>query len=893
MPLESGRSLAHYRLAAKIGEGGMGVVWRASDMTLGRDVALKVLPEAFARDPERMARFEREARLLAALNHPNIASIHGLDSAEGVRFLVMELVDGEDLATRLSRGPMPVTEALAAARQVAEALEAAHERGIVHRDLKPANIKLTADGRVKVLDFGLAKALEGDPSSGASASDLSQSPTITGPMTSANVILGTAAYMSPEQARGHAVDRRADVWAFGVVLFEMLTGKQLFHGETTSDTLAAVLKTDPDWNALPRATPPRVRALLARCLERNSRRRLRDIGEARVLLEDVIAGTGTEEPAGPPAAAKGGGIGAAALLAGGLVAGIVVAVLFARITARPPAEAPMRRFIVATGDEQGQTPSDPAVSRDGRMIAFVRNDKLWVQALDEFEPRERPALPGVRRPFWSPDGRWVGFIAGTRVMKTSVEGGEPQTICDARGSFTGGSGAGWTDRGTIVCSRGETDGVLEASELGGDPRTIVLPDSGSESDLHEPSALPGGRGVLFVPHRREGYDTIELIVNGKRKRILRLPGQSLNNPIYSPTGHLLFQRSPTNRGIWAVPFSLERLETTGPPFLVVSGASFPSVSADGSLVYLAGDAGVSNQIVLVDRTGRELSAVGTPENGQELGPALSPDGTRVAIARGAEAATGDIWIVDAARGTNTRLTFDDGAEGAPVWSPSGDRVVYQARARDCPAVDCWLILTRAADGSGAADTIGHGVLPAISPDGRYATWSVLTRAGLDLVYAPLDRSQTPRPLVSDKGTQADGRVSPTGGYVAYSSDESGRGEVFLKRFPSGDGKWQLSVDGGGWARWNRKGDRLYYVRDDDIMEVAIETAGRPSPQVGTPHKLFTRQTAGSMRFGGIPAAFDVSGDGERFLVMKSVNRDTRDRSIVVMQNWLAAFKTPK
>jgi eukaryotic-like serine/threonine-protein kinase len=456
MTLEPGRTLSHFRHVEKIGEGGMGVVWRAADSTLGRDVALKLLPPAFASDPERLARFEREARLLASLNHPNIASIYGLDSADGERFLAMEFVEGESLASRLTRGPIPIEESLAIARQIAEALEAAHEKGIVHRDLKPANVMLTAGERVKLLDFGLARAFEGDVASGSSAR-LSQSPTITAAMTSANVILGTAAYMSPEQARGQVVDKRADVWAFGVVLYEMLTGRQMFEGDTITDTLASVLKSDPDWAALPAGTPPRVRALLARCLERSPRARLRDIGEARIALEQAMVGAGEDSGAeSAPSSAMPPRQGVRPLIFAGarLALGLAAALVAQRLMSAPRDAGPLRRFMVGASADPATTPSAPCLSPDGRALAYLSAGKVWVQELSEGEPRPVATDPAAKWLFWSPASRQVAYLSGSRVMKVAMEGGEPQNICDARAPFTNGSGATWTDAGTIVCTRG-------------------------------------------------------------------------------------------------------------------------------------------------------------------------------------------------------------------------------------------------------------------------------------------------------------------------------------------------------------------------------------------------------------------------------------------------------
>jgi hypothetical protein len=460
-----GTTLAHYRLVEKIGEGGMGVVWRALDTTLGRDVAIKVLPDAFASDPERLARFEREARLLASLNHPRIAGVYGFHTDAGARFLAMELVEGTSLSERLRRGPLPLPDALAVARQLADALEIAHERGIIHRDLKPGNIMLADDGGVKVLDFGLAKALEGDRG-GPSNPSLTQSPTITA-MTSANVILGTAAYMSPEQARGQSADKRADVWAFGVILFEMLVGSQLFQGDTVSDTLAAVLRAEPDWTQLPRETPARVRRLIERCLTRDVRQRLRDIGEARIALDAAASGATDAERVATtaPPLARHSALRPLAFAAIGLAAGVIGAMLFAR-PSQHAAEGPVRRFVIAEADTTGADPGENVISPDGRMIAYLRGSTLWLQPLDALEPRRLASADGMKNLFWSPDSRHIGYVSGTKAMKVSVAGGEPLLIADAREPFTNGSGATWRSDGVVVGTRAEADGLLEAPSVG-------------------------------------------------------------------------------------------------------------------------------------------------------------------------------------------------------------------------------------------------------------------------------------------------------------------------------------------------------------------------------------------------------------------------------------------
>jgi Tol biopolymer transport system component len=885
MSLTPGQALGHYRLLAKLGEGGMGVVWRATDTNLGRDVAIKVLPEALAADPERMARFEREARLLAALNHPHIASIYGLDSAEGVRFLAMELVEGEDLAERLRRGPVPLADALPIAGQIAEALEHAHDKGIIHRDLKPSNIQLAGGCEVKVLDFGLARALEGERQ-GPSASNLSQSPTITAAMTSANVILGTAAYMSPEQARGQVVDKRADIWAFGVVLFEMLTGRQLFEGETISDTLAAVLKTEIDWSRLPGGTPQRVRGLLRRCLERNARLRLRDIGEARITLDEAIRGGAEEAPAAPVAATK-PRVPGAALAVAGLLAGALVAVVVLRALQPHAPGAPLRKFLLPTPGGAA-APRFSMLAPDGHAVAYFLGDTLWIQDFGELEPRRLGPHSAPHAVFWSPDGGNLGVISGTKLVKVTPGGGESQVVCDAREAFTGGTGAVWLADGAIVFSRGDSAGLMQVSSTGGDPRTLLAANTAEETDFHDPSALPGGRGILFLAHRlKGGADNITLLAGGRRRVILELKEQWLYRPTYAPSGHILFRRTGTNPGIWAVPFSLAKLEATGEPFMVVPDGADPSVSADGTLAYLGSASGGLAQLQMMRRDGGEPVAIGPPMEA-ERSTALSRDGGRIAFTQRFEN-HGDLWIHDLARGTRTRLTFDPGDEGVPCWSPAGDRIVYQALPLNpAQGVPPWVILIRAADGTGNADTLAQGVVPAFSPDGKLVMYSSLAGGATnwELWSVALEGDRTPRRFLSNGARLLDGRIAPGGNFIAYMSNESGEWQVYLKRFPSGEGKWQVSIAGGQWPRWNGRGDRLCYMQGGDVMEV--EVSGQVSPTLSTPRKLFT---AGP----GLPGGFnivtgcDVSADGERFLLLQDVNPAAHPQGVTVIQNWAAEF----
>ena len=891
MSLATNTRLGPYEIVGPLGAGGMGEVYRARDTRLARNVAIKALPEAFARDPERVARFEREAKLLASLNHPNIAAIYGLEESADRRYLVLELVEGETLAARIARGRLPLDETLGIAAQIASAVEAAHETGVIHRDLKPANVMVRSDGAVKVLDFGLAAT----PAESPSASDLSQSPTLPNQLTSVGVLLGTAAYMSPEQVRGKSVDKRTDVWSFGCVLYEMLAGRQAFEGETISDTLAAVLRAEVDLSLLPEETPHRIRALLRRCLERDPKQRLRDIGEARIALEEVIAG-GPEDSTGAaalPATPAKLGIPTSLAVAG--VVFVVLATFGVTRTIQPERTQPLlRKFRLAIPAEEGAAPSSPAISPDGQTVAYLFHDHLWIQPLDELEPKQLPIEPGASRLSWSPDGKYIAYFAGTRVMKTAMSGAETQVICDTRGRLVGGNGLCWKEDGAIVFSRGDSAGLLQVSTLGGDPHTLLEPDT-SESDFHEPSALPGGRGLLFAAHKkRGGVNNISLWAGGRRKVLLELPGQWIRDPIYARPGYVLFQRDPPTPGIWALPFSLAGLRVTGDPFLVAQRGSAPSLSVEGTLAFVTSSY-TTSQMFWVDREGKEQGVIGPPESDGSWVLALSPDGRRVV--RGVTMNDNeDLWVYDTARGTRTRITFDPSLDDIPSWSPSGDRVAYYAVHAGSVGTEASRVLLRAADGSGSADTLANGANPVFTPDGRHVLFTGFEGSGRvsNLMEIALDGSRTSRLLLRGNPRVFNGSVSPSGAFMAYVSTESGVREVFLTRYPSCQGKWQVSAAGGQWPRWNATGDHLYFAQAEDIMEV--EVSGTAAPVLGTPRRLFARPSLGE-HIGsagpGMYPSFDMTRDGRRFVILRPAGQKGLAQGIAVVQNWSAEFRGKK
>jgi serine/threonine-protein kinase len=887
MTIGLGSRIGSYEITALLGEGGMGRVWRAHHTALKRDDALKVLPDAFASDPERLARFRREAQVLASLNHPNIAHVYGLEQADGVQALVMELVDGPTLADRIAQGPIPLDEALPIARQVAEALEAAHERGIIHRDLKPANIKVKPDATVKVLDFGLAKALE---PLFANATDATASPAITSPaMTEMGVILGTAAYMSPEQARGKAVDRRSDVWAFGCVLYEMLAGRRAFEGDNVSDTLASVLRGQPDWSALPQETPSAIRALLRRCLDRDPRERIADLGAALFVIKEQ--GTLEAEPGrGEPARTRWrwvAVVGSAALFVAAVATATVV-----WVATRPAAAALVTRTTLTTSGaaalnfRQGFA-RHLAITADGTRVVYGGTNQLLVRALDRLEPT---ALGGIGVPsgvFVSPDGQWVGFFDGnTALKKVSITGGPAVTLTGTDG--TGPRGATWSEDGTIVYATSlPATGLLRVASAGGPPTVLTNPDrAGGEADHLWPEFLPGGQGVLFtIGAATGGPENAQVAVldvrTGTYKTVLR-GGQHAH---YVSTGHLLYGAVNTLR---AVPFDLGRLEVTGPPVPIIEsvvttsdGGLEMAVSVTGTLVYVSGrDIGTERLLAWVDRMGRE-EMLATPTRAY-LYPRMAPDGSRVALdIRDQEQ---DIWIWDIARQTLTRLTFDPALDEYPVWTRDSRRIIFHS-GREGVINLYW----QAADGTGTVGRLTKSANPqapySISPDGTALVLredSPQTRS--DLLWLSLaPGSHVPRPLVQTMYREANGELAPNGRWLAYQSDESGRDEIYVRPFPDvSGGRWQVSTSGGRTPLWARTGRELFY-RSLDGAVMGVQVQSGPGWRSGPPAQILPpRYYDGT---GLIGRTFDISSDGQRFLMIKESGSQSESSQVVVVQNW--------
>ena len=888
MRLSDGTRIGAYEVVSLLGSGGMGEVYRAKDTRLGREIALKILPVSFVNDPERVARFRREAQVLASLNHPHIAQIYGLEhEADGTQFLVLELVDGESLDRRIARGPIPVQAALGIARQIAEALEAAHEKGVIHRDLKPANIALTRDGEVKVLDFGLAKAVE--KTSGVSA-DAMNSPTMTSPamMTGAGVLLGTAAYMAPEQARGSPIDKRADIWAFGCILYEMLTAHTAFAGGGVTDVLARILEREPDWDAVPATTPPHARRLLRRCLEKDPRRRLHDVADARIELEEAESAhpATAEQTRGATATRtrrwRGGFITIA------IAAGIALAI-FVTYLSRPAAPVPAVRLSVSASGRF--TPQlSVAVSPDGRRLAFVSTDAdgrsmLWIRALDSLDARVVPGTENAAHPFWSPDGRSLGFLAGGLLKRVDVEGTSVQTLAETVARL----GGAWNRDGLIIFSPSIAQ-LATVPAVGGS--VSLLPVSGAW-----PSLLPDGRHFLYFsssvdPKRRGVY------VGSLDSAATKLLITSDFKGVYAPPGYLLFVRSET---LFAQAFDATRLALSGEPSVVAEGiwnaaaaaqASF-SASPDGTLAYV--NASLNNtQLVLFDRTGRSQGPV-TLDRYLNRVPQLSPSGKQLAIGRGRDGGY-SIWLFDLVNGAaSRRLTLNADWSDTPVWSSNGRRLVYMSgRGRGQPGSRLNL---KNADGDGADEPLFEfppDVLAALwdwSSDGRFIVYSVLsaeTKGVSDLWVLPLDGARKPYPFLQSAFHKTQAQISPNGRWIAYTSYESGKDEVYVESFPQAGRKQQISVDGGVQPRWRRDGAELFYLAtDQSLMAVPVKTDGPFAP--GRAVRLFRTkilpQGSQSVVF---YTAYDVSHDGQRFVV--NVPPEDPGPPITVVLNWPAAVK---
>ncbi len=833
--MAAGVELGPYRILGPLDAGGMGEVYRALDTRLHREVAVKVLPAALSGDPQRVARLEREARLLAALNHPHIATIHGLEVAGGLHAIVMELIDGPTLADRLAGGPLPLDVTLAIARQIAAALEAAHEKGIIHRDLKPGNIKITAAGTVKVLDFGLAKALAPDPRD-------ARMPAAGGPATGEGVVTGTPAYMSPEQARGERVDSRTDVWAFGCVVYEMLTARKAFGRDTLAETLAAVLEREPDWERLPSNVPAGIRRMLRRCLEREARRRLHHIADARLEIED--AANDPERRASDQVTASSRrrervlGISTAALALA--LAGVLGAWFL-----RPPSETPEPRVVEITTPRT----SDPwsfAVSPDGRRLAFVADHEgqpaLWVRALDAPGARALPGTEGARRPFWSPDSRSIGFFAASELKRIEARGGSVQTVTYLVAGTTGA----WGPDGTILFSSTAAPSLRRVNAAGGPVEAVTTPAAESTGHRH-PQFLPGGRQFLFFVG---GPDAVRGVHLGSldSSEVRRLVASDTQGAYVAP-GWLLFVRQGT---LLAQPFDLARRTLGGEPITVADSIAFEPITGTGA--FSTSDAGVMayrdgrpsvTRLSWFDRSGNPRGTVGSPEQAGLSNLRLSPDGRRVAAERTLKNET-DLWLLDSAR----QMPFTRGSDGSiarlPVWSPDGSRIAFESVRSGSVALSA-KPSTRDGDEEILFESPETKIPCDWSPDGKFLVYYVPDpKTGTDLWVLPLD-TRVPFVFLETAANELWGQFSPNGHWVAYQSNETGRYEIYVRPFPARGVAVPISTAGGVYPRWSRDGKELYFIAPDAKMMAVAIRANETTVEAGLPAALFqTRRLGGGL-----------------------------------------------
>jgi len=929
MTLEPGKNLGHYRLVEKIGEGGMGVVWKAVDTSLDRDVAIKILPDALAGDPTRLARFEREAKLLASLNHPGIAVIHGLHAGEGLHFLAMELIPGEDLAQRLARGPVPLNEALAMALQIAEAMEAAHDRGVIHRDLKPANILVTPEGTVKILDFGLAKALSAD---GANDTDMSMSPTMTSAGTIAGMILGTAAYMSPEQAHGRPVDRRADIWAFGVVLFELISGKGTFRGESVSDTLASVLKLEPDWSILS-AAPASLTSLLRRCLTKDPHHRLQAIGEARIALEKI--GDGSLEPAGNDESGSGAPSGTRLMALvpwslAGIMAVVAAVMLWSGRVSAPPATpaGPTTRLHISLGSDdpdQGGLPlvnQGPAfaLSPEGQRVAYILNgaagETLWVRELNSLKVHLLPETTGATAPFFSADGESIGFFAGGQLKRTPVAGGPVTVVAEART----GRGGTWCADGSIVFAPDVRSGLVRVSAAGGTPEPLTTLDPDTEERSHRwPSCLADGSAVLFMTqYDGKDYDdgALEAVnLDSLERTTLHLGGafpRALNDR------HLLFARrgqmfhAPLDAAALtltdrATPVLDDLMSSTGNQAAGDGSAQF-AVNDDGLLIYRMGwSATNSFPMIWVDREGKAGAAFSQP--GTYTGPRVSPDGRKVAYGT-ISGTSNHIVVLDLEDGKVTRLTFGDGSHYFPVWTWDSQHVIYSKDtdySGNAGMGGTGIFITRA-DGSEAPRMIFQGEVrdsrdltgqriaminpSSPSPDMRTLVMQgSTTGGGWDLSLLHLDangKMESQESFAATQFTELYGEFSPDGSLIAYQSNESGITQIYVRPYPDTGGRWQISSGGGAFPRWSGDGTELFFRAGQAMMAVSVARRGDTGrPRFGRPTELFQGTFLDLNPF----SAYDPAPDGQRFVMFPGPSTDASAGSkAVAVFNWLGELE---
>jgi serine/threonine-protein kinase len=912
MPLAPTTRVGRYEIIAALGAGGMGEVYRARDAQIGRDVALKVLPEAFASDPERIVRFEREAQVLGSLNHQNIAAIYGIESGA----LVLELVEGPTLADLIATGPLPIPDALSIARQICDALKAAHARGIVHRDLKPANIKVRGDGSVKVLDFGLAKAIAGPPRDDSGSGETITSPAV---VSRVGVIVGTAAYMSPEQARGKSIDERSDIWAFGCVLFEMLTGRRAFEGDGVTDTLSRVLQQAPDWAALPSRTPTTIHRLLLACLEKDPNKRLSPIAVAAFQLDEAMA-AGSAATVGPAWTRRRSiSVATMAALAGGAIAGAAIIWSVAPRSATP--ELPVTRLLMPLlpADQLGGNEGRPArtaiaLSPDGRTVVFSAVQKnqrlLYKRALDQSAATPMPGTDGAVHPFFSPGGDWIGFFAAGEIKRIPLAGGPPVVVAATPTFF----GASWGDDDVIVFAR-TGGGLWEVPAGGGTAMRRTETDTAAGEISHRlPFVLPGGDAVLYtVTHNRfPRWDETQVWLHSRRAGKPKLVLEGGADARYVSSGHLLYAKEGA---LLAVPFDLQRLDVSGNPVgigtvmqaayvagqLADSGAMQASVSRNGTLAYIDGGVHPSPEytVLQVDRSGRQRALPVPPQPFRTL--RVSPDGTQLAL--GTVGRDRGTWLYNFERQALTKLAASGRSVG-PVWTPDGQRITYASSAKGPDSLQ-WI----RADGGGSAEPLVRSTSNLVpgswSPGGRQLLYYAIgadaggpPQSGPSIWWIDVSAKGEPVRLSPAAATAGSADVSPDGKWIAYHSTESGALQVYVEAFPGPGPRLQVSIDNGGAPVWRRDGRELFYVRatapnqqpeagEADVEIMSVTVAAGPTPTFGKPRPLF----AGRYSMNAPARGYDVAPDGEHFIMMQLRKRPPDViTAVTVVQNWIEELK---
>ncbi|MBN2318663.1 MAG: protein kinase [Acidobacteria bacterium] len=889
MTLSTGTRLSHFEINSQIGKGGMGEVYQAKDTKLGRDVAIKVLPEEFARDADRVARFQREAKLLASLNHPNIAAIHGLEEAEGIHFLVLELIEGKTLDARIKAGAIPVEEALKLALQIAEALEAAHDKGMIHRDLKPANIKVTPDGKVKVLDFGLAKAFAGEQGD----MNLSNSPTLSQAATMQGVILGTAAYMSPEQARGKTVDKRTDIWAFGCVLYEMLTRQPAFQGEDVTEILAAVVKSEVNLDLLPANIHPRVREVITRCLQKEQKRRYSNVGDTQYEIEQVLADKSGVfvQPATTIKPRRKVRLGLPWIITAIVLTAIIAGVAVWKLKPGETRQVASFYYELPKSQQLGiLTERVFAISPDGSQLVYGTDEGLYLRSMAELNARlisgteENP-----RKPFFSPDGQWIGYIAGSRseLKKISINGGAPVPLspCNSSGFFS------WRTDDSIVYADGSK--IMKVSANGGNPETIIELKEGT---CIAPQILPDGKTVMYTLGPDPFKIMVQSLESGERKELVRG-----DTAMFLPTGHIVYA---VDRNLFAVPFDPGKLKVTGGPIpmeegiLRLGGAPQYAVSESGMLVYIPRfNTAIwrGRTLVWVDRNDKE-APIDIPPN-IYFHPRISPDGIQVAVCSLDDDNNIDTFIWNLAGETLIRLTSDPAEEDFPLWTPDGKRIVFYSDQGDRG------IYMKSADGTGSDDLIRpipqyFGYPGSWSSDGKTLITQELWSGIFSIGALSMEGDRKWEPLLQGNFSYSQPEISPNGKWLAYTSNESGRNEIFVRPYPEVEsGKWPVSNSGGDSALWSPDGRELYYRNGNEVMAVPVKTDPVFSKE-GNPKVLFEGNydpanfTPGTLEL----HPWDISRDGKRFLMLKpptgsdAASTATGPRNFVVVLNWFEKLK---